>query len=539
MIDNETHLHPHYYLQGVFISFIISFLGAYYATSLCEQLRANYLIGRGFTSNIAKWYSLMGLSLGGVGIWCMHFVGVASVSIEIHSTDAITGELITTPVPMHFNIAISILSLIVVLVMTTVGVAISANDRLFMKTKGEILEMFIKDTSKLSISELRKMKNYRLFALIATKDLKYLLVGGACAGSGVSVMHYVGMKSMTFHGRIVYDPGLVFLSVIVAIVAATIAFSILFRLLSLFPNREFLRIISSFLMACAVCGMHYTGMAASSFVYEPGDHQDDAHVPSEEMDEYDARYPVISAAVICMAIIVLVVLSDLRKMVHKYNLQARRNMLLMVAAEQNNSSGNSSFRRGQQSPSPTHAHLFGRGRSTGNLYPHVSSNSGSNSSHGSIKHLSIPIQRAVTPEYNHYERPNNSPTSAARRFRNFFRPQASFVTSFPSLKLFPSYRGVSPSENTEVPSDHKLSSDSMDLATASDESMVSGTINTSMITHSNTSAVELMELMSGGISPRWNVPPRQTYKPSKRFLHSNVFIDDDMDIENCGEADNV
>ncbi len=67
------------------------------------------------------------------------------------------------------------------------------------------------------------------------------------------------MWAMSFDGHIVWDEGIIAASILIALVASTAAFWILFRLLSLYPHMEVLRLASAFIMALAVCGMHYTG----------------------------------------------------------------------------------------------------------------------------------------------------------------------------------------------------------------------------------------------------------------------------------------
>lgn len=297
------------YNKGIVaVSIGISFLGAYMTTSLCEQLRASLLHRRlDSVRQKWKWFALMGIALGGIGIWCMHFIGMASLSISVNDQE----------VDLEFNVLISIVSLIVVVVLTTIGVAVSSQDPLFMKTKGEILEMFIQDTSKLSMSEVRRMKNLRLLRLISTKSLGYLVTGGVIAGSGVSIMHYIGMEAMYAHSTIRWNPGVVAASVLIAIIASTVAFWILFRLLSLFPSREWLRLVSSFLMAVAVCGMHYTGMAAARFDYESN--MTGKKYDSHYMSKDEAFYPVIAAAMIMISIITIILLADLRSIVHRYS----------------------------------------------------------------------------------------------------------------------------------------------------------------------------------------------------------------------------
>ncbi len=64
---------------------------------------------------------------------------------------------------------------------------------------------------------------------------------------------------MAFPGDIAWDSGIIASSIVIALVASTAAFWILFRLLSLYPQKEVLRLGSAAIMTIAVCGMHYVG----------------------------------------------------------------------------------------------------------------------------------------------------------------------------------------------------------------------------------------------------------------------------------------
>ncbi|HTS96356.1 MAG TPA: MHYT domain-containing protein, partial [Streptosporangiaceae bacterium] len=84
-----------------------------------------------------------------------------------------------------------------------------------------------------------------------------LLPGGLITGIGVAVMHYLGMAAMRMPGRITYNPWLMIISVLIAIVAATAALWAALRLRGLLTTLG-----ASLIMGVAVSGMHYTGMAA-------------------------------------------------------------------------------------------------------------------------------------------------------------------------------------------------------------------------------------------------------------------------------------
>jgi NO-binding membrane sensor protein with MHYT domain len=71
------------------------------------------------------------------------------------------------------------------------------------------------------------------------------------------------MEAMVLDADVEYDSGLVFVSTVISLIAATAAYWILFRLLALYPQVEVLRLISSVIAAIAVNGMHYTGKAVA------------------------------------------------------------------------------------------------------------------------------------------------------------------------------------------------------------------------------------------------------------------------------------
>jgi len=89
-----------------------------------------------------------------------------------------------------------------------------------------------------------------LLALV--KNPVTLVVGGVVTALGVCVMHYLGMQAVVLDAVIVWHSGIVAASVIIAIVAATAAYWILFRLLALYPQVEALRLLSSIVAAVAV-----------------------------------------------------------------------------------------------------------------------------------------------------------------------------------------------------------------------------------------------------------------------------------------------
>jgi PAS domain S-box-containing protein len=126
------------------------------------------------------------------------------------------------PVPVTYDVAVTLASLIIAIVVTGIG--------LYTVGRGQ-------------------------------SGTGRLLAGGTFTGLGVAAMHYTGMAAMRLPARTTYRPALVAASVLIAIVAATAALWIAFNM-----RGGLQRLSSSLVMGGAVCGMHYTGMAAAAFI---------------------------------------------------------------------------------------------------------------------------------------------------------------------------------------------------------------------------------------------------------------------------------
>lgn len=197
---------PSYDLALVLASFLLSAIGAYVAlAAMALARRADGSISR-FNAIVA------GLALGGVGIWSMHFLGMLAWDIGT---------------PAGYEPLGTLLSLLL-----AVGASVVA-----------------------------------LGAMAAGPfTWRRLLVSGPLAGLGVATMHFVGMDAIRFAGMLQWNPGLVALAVLIAVVAATAALWLAFSV-----RDTAHRIAASLVMATAVCLMHYTGMAAADVFCSTGD----------------------------------------------------------------------------------------------------------------------------------------------------------------------------------------------------------------------------------------------------------------------------
>jgi len=159
------------------------------------------------------WSLGFGLSLGS-GIWCMHFIAMLALRL---------------PLQVHYDIPLSALSLIIAIAFSTLGI-------LPFRMRG-------------SLSGVR------------------LALTGTYMGLGIAGMHYSGMMAMHMPAGMVYNLWLVALSLLIAIAASTAALWIANRLRAIpILERTRLKIGVSAFMGIAVSGMHYMGMAATTFV---------------------------------------------------------------------------------------------------------------------------------------------------------------------------------------------------------------------------------------------------------------------------------
>ncbi|MCB0208915.1 MAG: GAF domain-containing protein [Anaerolineae bacterium] len=93
-----------------------------------------------------------------------------------------------------------------------------------------------------------------------------LVMGGIVMGIAIAAMHYIGMAAMRLNATITYDPFFFTLSIIVAITASLAALWLSFEFRSDSTLVwNWLKISSAVVMGGAIAGMHYIGMHAAIF----------------------------------------------------------------------------------------------------------------------------------------------------------------------------------------------------------------------------------------------------------------------------------
>jgi len=205
-LDPATAYPGTYNLGLVVTSVAIAILAAFVALSISGRIAAA-------TTRWARyaWASAGAISMGG-GIWSMHFVGMLAFSLPC----GITYDPLGTVLSMIPGMLAS-------------GIALSA------------------------ISKPRE------------PGLSRLSVSAVLIGAGIGAMHYSGMAAMQPEARLRYNPGLVAISIVVAVVLAFVSLSIRFQFRRPQSPRLAANIIAASVMGCAVAGMHYSAMQASIF----------------------------------------------------------------------------------------------------------------------------------------------------------------------------------------------------------------------------------------------------------------------------------
>jgi PAS domain S-box-containing protein len=130
-----------------------------------------------------------------------------------------------------------------------------------------------------------------------------LLGGGVLVGAGIGAMHYAGMAAMRMSLVLRYDPFMFALSIVVAVVLATLALWVRFGLRDLGRGltQPRLLLLSAIVMGCAIAGMHYTGMAAARFV---------GHVAPGSTGSSNSAFLALAISLITVAFTVFVVAAN-------------------------------------------------------------------------------------------------------------------------------------------------------------------------------------------------------------------------------------
>ncbi len=199
----------HHFTYGIFnpiAAYLLAFLGSFLGLLCTGRARAARSRGRR-----NRWLIIAAFSIGGAAIWLMHFTAMLGFDVPAS--------------PVRYDITLTIVSLALAVAFVGFGLLLVGH---------------------------------------GTRSLTKTTVAGVITGSGVLAMHYSGMRAMHLSGELHYRPTLVVASGIIAVVAATVALWFAQSVKGWVPITG-----AAAVMAVAVCGMHYTGMAAMDVELAP------------------------------------------------------------------------------------------------------------------------------------------------------------------------------------------------------------------------------------------------------------------------------
>ncbi|MGB9433543.1 MAG: MHYT domain-containing protein, partial [Candidatus Acidiferrum sp.] len=204
MGESEVPLAGFYDYRLVVLSVLVAISASYAALDLGARVTAAH--GR------LRWAWLAGGAIAlGLGIWCMHFVGMLAFRL---------------PIAVAYHLPTVVLSLLVAILASAMALGIASREKM-----GRI----------------------------------EALTGSVLMGAGIAGMHYIGMAAMRFPAMYRYRPPIVAASVLVAIVASLVAIVFCFDYREDFRGTTAAKILSAGAMGAAISLMHYTGMAAAYF----------------------------------------------------------------------------------------------------------------------------------------------------------------------------------------------------------------------------------------------------------------------------------
>ncbi len=189
----------------VILSILIASLAAYSAFGLADRIRVAE------RPSIKRSWLLAGAGAMGMGVWAMHFIGMLAFRL---------------PVPVTYDVFITLLSMVPAILASAVVLLV---------------------TGRTEIGRAR------------------LILSGTLMGGGIGVMHYTGMAAMRLDAGMFYDPVYFTVSVVVAVVLATVSLYAKSVATSRKPRSHIIKLSVALLMGCAISGMHYTAMAAAYF----------------------------------------------------------------------------------------------------------------------------------------------------------------------------------------------------------------------------------------------------------------------------------
>ena len=209
-MDQAVILTGRYNYSLVVVSFLIAILAAYAAVELAGRVTATHGFAR------CAWLCSGAIALG-VGIWCMHYVGMEAFRLPVH---------------VLYDWPTVFLSMVAAVVASAIALFVVSRKTMSLFRAG-VASLFM--------------------------------------GSGICAMHYIGMEAMRLPAMHHYNARIVILSFVLAVVASFVALMLTFSVRNQPSSFSWRRTSSAVVIGLGIPVMHYVGMAAVTFTSMPVD----------------------------------------------------------------------------------------------------------------------------------------------------------------------------------------------------------------------------------------------------------------------------
>lgn len=225
-------VHASYRAGFIVLSYFVSLIGCTTALELLHRRTSRHGAFNWYSLSLKKpsvnnmadrllryLLSTSSITMGGIGIWCMHFIGNRAIVLGDGMSDA----------QLLYNSGFTALSFFL-----PIGVLLGA---------------------------------FYLLGVTEKHDQIYIVLSGILTGAAVCGMHYVGQLGITnYHCH--YLVGHIIGSAIIAVFASLVALSVFFRFRAAWTNQWWKRLSCASILACAVSGMHWTATVGTSYRFK-------------------------------------------------------------------------------------------------------------------------------------------------------------------------------------------------------------------------------------------------------------------------------
>ncbi len=156
---------------------------------------------------------------------------------------------------------------------------------------------------------------YIALTIVLRKNVRniHTVSAGSFMGLAIVSMHYVGMEAMIMDAYFIYDKAWVALSIFIAVSVCITALYLLFQYKKKEHLGQMIRIVSGILIGAAIASMHYTGMIAANMIALPPSNY--KGIPHAIGEVNNIELAVTISAVILVILLIIVSLHSIQRTV--------------------------------------------------------------------------------------------------------------------------------------------------------------------------------------------------------------------------------